>query len=199
MKYPSRRTQGSNGPSRGVLERAVVSGTIGGLAAAAAASLAGKREDDHYAAPLNATSHIIWGEEAAHQDKPSLKYTLTGFLLNHASAIFWALFYEKLLGRGEGRQGQGRRRPQNRNNRNEGAFDGSSPATSQARPMLEPILDAAAVTAGAYLTDYYLVPKRFTPGFEKRLSGKSLFGVYIALAVGLAARDLIRSGKARRG
>jgi hypothetical protein len=175
----------------------VVSGTIGGLAAAAAASLAGKREDDHYAAPLNATSHIIWGDKAARQDKPSLKYTLTGFLLNHASAIFWAFFYEKLLGRSERQesQSQGQRRPRNWN---EGVLPDSSRTTSQAKPMLQPILDAAAVTAGAYITDYYLVPKRFTPGFEKRVSGKSLLGIYVALAIGLAARDVIKAAKARR-
>lgn len=188
MKHSSQGTSGSNNMSQSVLGRAVVSGTIGGLAAAAAASLAGKREDDHYAAPLNATSHIIWGDKAARQDKPSLKYTLTGFLLNHASAIFWAFFYEKLLGRSE-------RRPRNWN---EGSLDDSSDTGSPAKPMLQPILDAAAVTAGAYITDYYLVPKRFTPGFEKRVSGKSLFGIYVALAVGLAARDVIKAGKLRR-
>jgi hypothetical protein len=171
----------------------VVSGTLGGLAAAAAASLAGKREDDHYAAPLNATSHIIWGDEAAHQDKPSLKYTLTGFLLNHASAIFWALFYEKLLGRGESREDQGWRRPKNWNEGGRGRQKESS-----GEPLLKPLLEAAVVTAGAYVTDYYLVPKRFTPGFEKRLSGRSLFGIYVALAVGLAARDVIGAGKASR-
>jgi hypothetical protein len=173
----------------------VVSGTVAGLAAAAAASLAGKREDDHYAAPLNATSHIIWGDEAAHQDKPSLKYTLTGFLLNHASAIFWALFYEKLLGRGESREDPDQRHPKNWN---EGGFHDSS-NTASPKPMLQPVLDAAAVTAGAYLTDYYLVPKRFTPGFEKRLSGKSLAAVFVALAAGLAARDVMRAAKLRRG
>ncbi|WON73812.1 hypothetical protein [Nitrosospira sp. Is2] len=185
----------SHAGSRSVLGRAVISGTVGGLAAAAAASLAGKREDDHYAAPLNATSHIIWGDEAAYQDKPSLKYTLTGFLLNHASAIFWAIFYEKLLGRGESRADQGALHP---TNWNEGPLHDSSNIASQARPMLEPILDAAAVTAAAYVTDYYLVPKRFTPGFEKRLSGKSLFAVFVALAAGLAARDVIRATKAPR-
>ena len=195
MKHSLPGRPGSHAGSRSVLGRAVISGTVGGLAAAAAASLAGKREDDHYAAPLNATSHIIWGEEAAHQDKPSLKYTLTGFLLNHASAIFWALFYEKLLGRGESRADQGGLHPKNWN---EGPSHDSSKIASRARPMLQPILDAAAVTAAAYVTDYYLIPKRFTPGFEKRLSGKSLSAVFVALAAGLAARDVIRATKAPR-
>src|SRR5687768_3807635 len=85
---------------RSVLSRAVKSGTISGLATAAVASLAGKRENGSYAAPLNATSHIIWGDKAAKQDQASVKYTLTGFLLNHGSAIFWASFYEKMAAGG---------------------------------------------------------------------------------------------------
>jgi hypothetical protein len=173
--------------TEGILERAAVSGTIGGLAAATAASLAGKCENDSYAAPLNATSHIVWGDEAASKDDASLKYTLTGFLLNHGSAIFWAWFYEKFFGTGAGSATA----PARAGNRsaNEGA----------AQPSLaQPLLGAAAVTAGAYITDYYLVPKRFTPGFEKRVSGKSLAAIFAALAVGLAARDLIDAAKARR-
>jgi len=54
------------------------------------------------------------------------------------------------------------------------------------------------VTAGAYLIDYHLIPSRFTPGFEKRLSGKSLAAVFVALAMGLAARDLKRAARGRR-
>ena len=74
-----------------------------------------------------------------------------------------------------------------------------TPAPSRSlKPILKPILDAAAVTAGAYLIDYYLIPKRFTPGFEKRLSGKSLAAVFVALAMGLAARDLKRAARGRR-
>jgi hypothetical protein len=170
-----------------ILGRATVSGTIGGLAAAAAASLAGKCEDNSYAAPLNATSHILWGDEAASKDDASLKYTLTGLLLNHASAIFWALFYEKLFGRrtesaAAPTRASGRRKKERPR--------GPSPA--------KPILGAAAVAAGAYITDYYLIPRRFTPGFEKRVSGKSLATIFVTLAVGLAARDLIDTAKARK-
>jgi hypothetical protein len=105
--------------------------------------------------PLNATSHIIWGDEAALQDSPSLKYTLSGFLLNHASAIFWA-FYEKWFGRGSASE-----------------HDRAGGRTAPA-PLTEPILGAAAVTTAAYVIDYHLIPKRLTPGFEKRLSAKSL-------------------------
>jgi len=65
---------------------------------------------------------------------------------------------------------------------------------SAGRPSLAPLAAAAggaAVAAGAYVTDYYLVPKRFTPGFEKRLSGQSLALVYGALALGLAVSALL--------
>jgi hypothetical protein len=160
----------------GVFRRALTSGTVSGIATAIVAALAGKREDGSYAAPLNATSHVLWGDKAAHKDNASLKYTLTGFLLNHASAIFWALFYEKWFGR------RGTRRD----------------AHSGSRSLAKPILGAAAVTAGAYVTDYYLIPERFTPGFEKRLSGKSLATIFGILAVGLVACDLIDAAKSRR-
>jgi hypothetical protein len=147
------------------IRRALTSGTLAGIATVAATALAGKRETGFYAAPLNATSHIVWGDKAAMQDKPSLKYTLTGFLLNHAAVIFWAAIYEKLFGRRTTRANE--------------------PAS-----LLRPLAGSAIVSAGAYVTDYYLVPDRLTPGFEKRLSNKSLLIFYGVLALGLAAHDL---------
>lgn len=151
-----------NQNTQDLISRSLISGTVAGIATTIAASLAGKRDTDSYVAPVNATSHALWGEGAAAQERPSLKYTLTGFLFNHASAIFWAAIYEKLVG----------------------------PSRREASP-LRPLLGAAAVTAGAYVTDYYLVPKRLTPGFEKRMSGQSLAAVYGVLALALAARALV--------
>ncbi|RJF99633.1 hypothetical protein [Noviherbaspirillum saxi] len=153
-----------NVQTNSVIGRSLISGTVAGVTTALAASLAGKRETASYAAPLNATSHVVWGEKAAWQDKPSLKYTVTGFLLNHAATVFWASIYEKWFA------------PQ--------AGDRSS-------SPLRPLVGAAVVTAGAYVTDYYLVPRRFTPGYEKRLSNTSLTGIYAMLALGLVARALI--------
>lgn len=46
--------------------------------------------------------------------------------------------------------------------------------------------NAGLVTALAYATDYHVVPRRFTPGFELRLSRKSLFGAYAVMAGALA-------------
>lgn len=147
------------------IKQALASGTVAGLAVAATAALTGKRETGSYAAPLNATSHIFWGDAAEKNSDASLKYTLTGFLLNHASSIFWASFYERWFGK-------------------------SRAAGQEDRSIARPLIGAAVVTVGAYITDYYLVPKRFTPGFEKRLSGKSLLAIYGALALGMAALDL---------
>lgn len=156
--------------------RSVVSGTVAAMVMTLAASLAGKRETDSYAAPLNATSHILWGDQAARHDETSLKYTLTGFLLNHGAAIFWAALYEKWFA------GSARR-----------AAQGSSAMGGQS--ALRPLVGAALVTAGAYITDYHLVPRRFTPGFEMRLSGRSLALIYGTLALGLAATTIMRQGR----
>lgn len=54
------------------------------------------------------------------------------------------------------------------------------------------LLDGALVSAAAYVTDYHIVPQRLTPGFEMRLPRAALACVYVALAVGLSARDVIR-------
>lgn len=149
--------------AEGLLGKALSSGAIAGITTALTASLAGKREAGSYAAPLNATSHIMWGDQAAHHDDASAKYTVIGTALNFAATTFWAAIYEKLFG----------------------LQDEAAPSS------LKSWIGAAVVTAGAYVTDYYLVPKRFTPGYEKRLSGKSLAAIYGAFALGLVARSVL--------
>ena len=146
------------------LSRALISGSVAAAVTTLAAAFAGRRQTGSYAAPLNATSHVLWGEDATWRNRATLKYTGAGLLLTHGAGIFWASLYEKLFGRARGN------RP--------------SP--------LAALTGAALVSAGAYLTDYHLVPKRFTPGYERRVSGKALAGIFAALALGLAARDLLR-------
>ncbi len=58
-------------------------------------------------------------------------------------------------------------------------------------------MEAAGVAAAAYLIDYHVIPKRLTPGFEKRLSGKSMCAIFAALAIGLAARDVLDATRRR--
>ncbi|MCW3060247.1 MAG: hypothetical protein JWQ02_2068 [Capsulimonas sp.] len=44
-----------------------------------------------------------------------------------------------------------------------------------------------AASVFAYIIDYHVVPKRLTPGIEKKLSGRAIFSVYAALAAAFAA------------
>ena len=56
--------------------------------------------------------------------------------------------------------------------------------SSQARPRRWGT--ALAISALAYVVDYYVVGKRFQPGFERYLSPRGMFAVYAALAAGYA-------------
>ena len=75
---------------------ALISGTVAGIATTAAAAAAARREGSPAVAPVNAVSHVLWGEEAGHQDGVSARYTATGFATNHAACVFWAGVYETL-------------------------------------------------------------------------------------------------------
>lgn len=128
----------------------------------AAIATAGKIEDDNALAPLNAVSHMAWGEEAAKQETFSAKYTLLGLTLNKWAQIGWAGMFEVL------------RRPLSKKNRVAGA------------------LGAATITAAtAYVVDYHVVPKRLTPGFEDRLSCRSMAAIYGVMALTLAVSALL--------
>ncbi len=120
-------------------------------------ALLGRQEAGSAAAPLNATSHIVYGDEAARHDELSVEYTLVGGLLNASAMIGWAALQELVLGRWVRRGG---------------------PERAAAAGV--------ATSAVAYVTDYHVVPERLTPGFEKRLSPVSLAIVYGVLAATLA-------------
>jgi hypothetical protein len=49
----------------------------------------------------------------------------------------------------------------------------------------------AAATAAAAVVDLALTPQRSTPGFERRLSARSLVMVYGAFALGVAAGSFV--------
>jgi len=111
------------------------------------------RETGHPAAALNATSHILWGDDAASKDKADLRHTLVGAVINAAAMVSWASVQQLLFPR--------------------------------ARGPLSALGIGATVSGLAYVTDYYLVPRRLTPGFEKRLSPPALGAVYAVLAAAL--------------
>jgi len=139
------------------LQRGLIGGAASSIVSTAALALLGRSEAGSAYAPTNAVSHWIWGDEAAEHDGFSLKYTITGYLIHHASATFWAVLFEKLAGEKLDR-----------------------------KDLRVTMAASAATSALACFADYKLTPQRLQPGYEKRLSKKSLAGVYAAFAVGLA-------------
>ncbi len=144
-------------------QRGLVSGATASLLSSAALAALGEATDGSSFGPTNAISHWLWGEKATRRDGASWRYTMTGYVIHHASATFWAVLFERLMGRQQGRK--------------------DPVATLQA---------AAAAAAVACFVDYQITPERLRPGFEKRLSRPSLALVYGAFGLGLAAGALLR-------
>lgn len=59
------------------------------------------------------------------------------------------------------------------------------------RSVLGALGKGAAVSAAAFVTDYYVVPERLTPGFEQRFSARALALTYGLLAGALALGSLV--------
>lgn len=150
-----------------LLENAVISGSAASIVSAAVLVARGRRELDAPAAPVNGPSQWIWGKHAPYQDRASLKHTAVGYVIHHASSIFWAVFYEYALARRRARE-----------------------PVSVARV-------AAGTAAAAAFVDYCLTPERLTPGFQKRLSLRSMVMVYAAVAAGLAAGTALNALRER--
>ena len=155
--------QESNRELSDIIEDSVRSGMLAAATTTAAAAICGQLEDHQAIGPINAISHILWGDLAERQTKLSLKHTLSGAVLNAAAVTSWAFLQEVVFGR---RQRQ---------------------AT-----IGEALVEGAAISGLAYVTDYYLAPERLTPGFEKRLSNKSLAAIYGTLAMSLGVGALQR-------
>jgi hypothetical protein len=71
---------------------------VGSVASAVSSAVIANRsaaDSVSAASGTNSTSHWLWGEKAQHQSKVSARYTGVGYLIHHASAIFWAVFYER--------------------------------------------------------------------------------------------------------
>jgi hypothetical protein len=156
-------THASNRELSEIVEDSVRTGMMAAATTTAAAVICGQFEDHQPIGPINAVSHILWGDRAARRTGFSLKHTLTGAVLNAAAVTSWAFVQEVVFGRRHRRATLG-----------------------------EALVEGTVVSGLAYVMDYHVVPDRLTPGFEKRLSNKSLAAIYCALAVGLAAGALRR-------
>lgn len=140
----------------------LISGTLASIISTISLTISGKTELNKSAAPVNGPSQWIWGRHAPYENRFSLQYTVVGYAIHHAASVFWAILHEKL------RQ---RMRPAN--------------------STVAAIAPALATTAAAYIVDFHVIPERLTPGFEHRLSKRSLLIVYGTFALGLATVTLM--------
>ena len=152
-------------PRRGRLGRAIATGSLAGLATSATLAVLGAREAGSAVAPINATSHVLWGDEAATADAVDVKHTLPGLLINVGAGVFWALARELLADR----------------------LPRRDRATSVATGI--------AVAGLAYVVDYHLIHRRLTPGWELRLPRHSVALGFGALGLSLALAGLTPAGR----
>jgi hypothetical protein len=138
------------------LRSTLVTGGVAALLSGVTAALCGRMEGHGATRPINAISHIAWGGPPPADEGAAGENTAIGIGLHAGASVFWATFFEGVFGR----------------------------AARQSR--LAAWLGGAAISASAFMTDYYLVSKRFRPGYEAYLSRRSLFAVYAALAAGFA-------------
>lgn len=75
----------------------MMSGAVASALCTVVVSLGARGIGRRPARGTNATSHWVWGDAAADQDPASVRYTAVGYLIHHASSVFWATFYERWL------------------------------------------------------------------------------------------------------
>jgi hypothetical protein len=150
-------------PEASLAMRAAATGSFAGLATTAAVALSGVREIGSGVAPINATSHVLWGDEAGAVDVVDAKHTLPGLAINVGAGIFWAHAYELLL------------------------------ELSPRRDPAAAVAGGAAIAGLAYVVDYHLIPRRLTPGWELRLSRRSVAYSFVTLGVSLCIAGLVRA------
>lgn len=147
-------------------QRAIKDGLFAAALSGGTMAVGGKKDSGSAVAAINAPAHWLHGDESIRREDVTAKHTLVGAAVHTASAMLWAGLYEAL---------QARRRR---------------------RTAVGAVVDAAGVAALAAVVDLKLVPERLTPGFQHRMSDKSLLMVYGSFALGLALGGLQRMGDA---
>ena len=144
------------------LQHAFVRGTGASVVSALALAACSRRETGSALAGINAASHWAWGDDDARRNGYSWKHTALGALTHQAASMFLAWCFERLFA------------PRDR---------------TVTLPKL--LGESAAMSAIAGVVDYTITPKRLTPGYELRVSNKSLIAVYVAFAAGLALGSVL--------
>jgi hypothetical protein len=145
------------------LQDGLVAGSIVSVVTIAAIAWRGIADSGSAVAPINATSHVIYGPGAGSVGVRDLKHTLPGLAINAGASVFWAMVYEGIFGPTSGRGAVGKA-----------------------------LLGGGVVAGLAYLIDYHLMPKRLTPGWEEAVSGRSLAMIFGAMALSLPLRSIFK-------
>lgn len=157
-----------NAGTRHTALRALLAGSCASILSAVALAVAGRREVGSAAAPLNAVSHWYWDREALHRRDVDVPHTVVGYITHHGASLFWAALLSVFL---------------------------------RSRPTLDTVPRTVAAcfatSAIACVVDFKLTPERFTPGFEHRLSRRSLAMTYLLFGLGLAFGSLAFGRKRR--
>ncbi|HEX5418942.1 MAG TPA: hypothetical protein VFY39_03010 [Gammaproteobacteria bacterium] len=145
-----------------------MSGALAAVATLFAVMVRGAIESGSAIAPVNASTHFLFGREAENKVDMDMRHTPLGLLTNALGCIFWATLYEKAFG-----------------------------AIADRGETTKALLGATAVAGLAYVTDYRIVPRRLSPGWEARISSRSLLLAYAALALSVPLRGLARHRRRR--
>lgn len=142
---------------REFLRKSCLTGTASGLLMSTVVGMVSQLTVGRSAPGLNAISHIVWGEKAARQPTWTFRYTGTRLLLNHIACLFWAGCYEALWRK------------------------------HRSQRVMSSAADAMTIALLAYVVDYHIIPKQFTPGFELVFPKKLFPVLYLGLAGALLA------------
>jgi hypothetical protein len=162
------------------VRKSLVTGTVASALSMAMLMHRSRQEIGTRAAGPNAVSHWLHGDEALRVNRVTWQHTGLGLATHHASGIFWAVLYEALLA-------SVARAPENRLTPIDGTLG------LDALRDIDDRGDAATMIAGAVVVgalaaavDLKLVPERVTPGFQRRLTDRSVAAFYVCFGLGLA-------------
>ena len=147
-----------------LLAHALWSGAWASVVSSVMVSAWSRRVAGSVPAGTNATSQWVWGERARHARGWTWRHTAVGYLIHHASSVFWSTGYEAWC----------------------------------ARSPQRPLAKAVAVAVLAYGVDYHVVPRRLSPGFERRVSPAGMVCAYAGFALGLALARAARQRLSHR-
>ncbi|MBW9104600.1 hypothetical protein [Paraburkholderia phenoliruptrix] len=149
-------------PLEDIVLPGLVAGVLSTLALGACARLVGKRA----AAPVSAVSHWVWPQEVNQTARPRPRHLVTGLAIHHLMSVGWAAVNAYTLAAIE---------------------ESVEPCRASRAAHGRRFALASALTAVAAFSDYVIVPKRFTPGFEFHLRVPHIAAVYVAFGAGLVA------------